>query len=132
MKERVEGQVVSYGPGSAKWSAERNAWIDCHDGDEIRRDNLKEVFELLEYRWSITHELKVWPEVFRSMCEGKKTFEFRKDDRGFMEDHYLWLREWDPDTKAYTGKTLLRKITYILRGPAFGVPPEHVIMAVVP
>lgn len=132
MKERVEGQIVSYGPGAAKWSVEKNCWIDCFDNGEIRLDNLKELFELLEYRWTITHELKVWPGVFKAMCDLEKTFEFRKDDRGFMEGHFLWLREWNPDAKEYTGKSLRRKITYILRGPAFGVPAEHVVMAVVP
>lgn len=33
---------------------------------------------------------------------------------------------------SYTGRELRRKVTFILRGPAFGVPEDTVIMSIVP
>lgn len=45
------------------------------------------------------HELKTWPRFFEAIKTGRKTFEVRKDDRGFMPGHTLKLREWVPPLK---------------------------------
>jgi Domain of unknown function (DUF3850) len=63
------------------------------------------------------HDLKSWPDYFSAVADGRKTFEVRKDDRDFIVGDYLRLREWDPQTKAYTGREVERKITYIFSGP---------------
>lgn len=76
------------------------------------------------------HRLKVWPQFFRALARDEKTFEARKDDRGFQVGDVLRLEEWDPETKQFTGAEVQRRVTYILRGPAFGVEAGHVIMAV--
>jgi len=47
---------------------------------------------LMEY----DHELKVWPAYFHPICEDKKRFEVRRDDRGFQKGDVLWLREYNP------------------------------------
>lgn len=60
------------------------------------------------------HELKVLPKYFAAVSEGKKTFELRKDDRGFELGDELRLREWDGNT--YSGRSITCKITYILKG----------------
>lgn len=51
---------------------------------------------------------------FSAVSEGKKTFELRKDDRGFEVGDKLRLREWDGNT--YSGRSIACKITYILKG----------------
>ncbi|MFN3652593.1 MAG: ASCH/PUA domain-containing protein [Armatimonadota bacterium] len=61
------------------------------------------------------HELKIWPEYFEAIRTGKKTFEVRKDDRGFQVGDLLLLREWDPETKTYSGRALFRDVSYVLR-----------------
>lgn len=61
----------------------------------------------------MTHDLKIWPEYFQAVKSGIKPFEVRKDDRTFLEGDVLLLREWNPDTKAYTGRELRRKVTYV-------------------
>lgn len=61
------------------------------------------------------HELKTWPEFFKDVISGKKKFEVREDDRGFEVGDTLWLQEWDPKSKAYTGHEIRVKVTYILR-----------------
>jgi len=77
----------------------------------------------------VKHELKIWPEHFDAIWEGRKTFEFRDNDRGFNVGDELVLRSWDPEMKEYTGDWLIRRITYVLEGPAFGLPPGKAILA---
>jgi hypothetical protein len=52
------------------------------------------------------HELKIWPQYFRPVADGDKTFEVRKNDRGFQKGDVVMLREWDPAevTKNWTGQ----------------------------
>jgi uncharacterized protein DUF3850 len=76
------------------------------------------------------HELKTWPLFFKRVLTGQKNFELRKDDRGFEIGDTLNLKEWDPITNEYTGRTVLRRVTYILRGGEFGLEPGYVIMSI--
>ncbi|MCL6548898.1 MAG: DUF3850 domain-containing protein [Alicyclobacillus sp.] len=63
-----------------------------------------------------THELKCWPEYFEPLLKGEKTVELRRDDRGFQVGDMLFLREYDPVSERYTGRTCTRIITHVLRG----------------
>lgn len=62
------------------------------------------------------HELKCWPDYFDAVALGRKTFEFRKDDRGFYVGDELLLREFDPTTGLYSGRECLVGVTYVARG----------------
>lgn len=64
----------------------------------------------------MVHELKTWIEYFELVMNGNKPFDLRKNDRNFLAGQELLLREWDKDTEKYTGRTLHRKITYVLGG----------------
>jgi len=77
----------------------------------------------------IEHDLKIWPNYFGPVQSGAKPFEVRKNDRDYQPGHRLRLREWDPNTKEYTGREVVRVVGYMLRGPAFGIEPDHVVMA---
>ena len=70
----------------------------------------------------MTHDLKTWPEYFAAVLDGSKTFELRSNDRGFSVGDLLRLREWDPETSAYTGREVTRSVSYLLPGPDFGPP----------
>lgn len=62
----------------------------------------------------MTHELKILPEYYSKVITGEKTFELRKDDRGFQEGDYIILREIN--NGKYTGRrTDPIRISYILR-----------------
>ncbi|XTP37108.1 ASCH/PUA domain-containing protein [Mycobacterium sp. TJFP1] len=75
------------------------------------------------------HELKTWPLHFREIVAGRKTFEVRKNDRGFQVGDVLLLREYSPNADHFTGATCRRTVTYILPGGNFGIADGHVVMA---
>ena len=77
------------------------------------------------------HELKTWEEYFEPLASGEKNFELRKNDRGFQPGHQLLLREYSRHTHRYSGRTLHKKISYILGGPEaenFGLKPGYCIL----
>jgi len=75
------------------------------------------------------HDLKVWPKFYAALADGTKTFEARVDDRGFAVGDTLLLREWDAGRGRYTGPSMRRRVSYLLRGPQFGVESGYVVMA---
>lgn len=74
------------------------------------------------------HELKTWPEFFEAVLNGNKTFEVRRDDRGFSVGDILHLKEYDISLNRYTGRELAKTVTYILRGGKFGIEVGYVVM----
>jgi len=60
---------------------------------------------------------KIWPENFDLVASGKKRFELRLADFDVTEGDVLVLEEWDPKTKAYTGRRMEKKVDYILKFP---------------
>lgn len=58
------------------------------------------------------HELKLNTAYFPSVADGSKTFEIRKNDRGYEVGDVLILREYD-DAENYTGKRLVVDVTYV-------------------
>lgn len=81
------------------------------------------------------HELKILPEYFKQVVEGRKNFEIRKDDRGYEVGDTLHLREWEKPTKeskegTYTGRSIKKKIIYIFEGgkPGYGLKEQWVIL----
>lgn len=60
-------------------------------------------------------EKKAVPELFRKVLDGKKTFDVRLADFRCKAGDILVLREWNPKKRKYTGRTLKRKIAYVLK-----------------
>ncbi len=58
---------------------------------------------------------KIWPEYFNDVASGKKKFELRLADFKAKVGDILFLEEWDPKTKTYTGRSLKTKITYLIK-----------------
>lgn len=77
------------------------------------------------------HDLKIWPMFFSQILSGHKSFELRKDDRGFACGDLLQLREWDPETEAYTGRETFRAVASIIHQHA-GLSDGYVLMGLVP
>lgn len=100
-----------------------------------------------------THRLKSWPEPFRAMIEGLKTFDLRVDDREYEVGDILHLEEFKPCSKCggcgrvwdvgdrtecgcldphgeYTGRSADFFVKYIQEGGMFGLHDNFVAMSV--
>lgn len=62
-----------------------------------------------EKRSTKTHILKCVPPYFQDIIDGIKKFEYRKNDRDFVEGDYLLLQEWN---KTYSKRTCEVVIIY--------------------
>jgi ASC-1-like (ASCH) protein len=73
------------------------------------------------------HRIKIWPEYFEAVEDGRKTFEHRVDDRNYKVGDILILEEWDPHTPEmpYTGRELVVAVTY-----AHELPNNQIIMSI--
>lgn len=58
-------------------------------------------------------EKKVWPQYFKEILNGSKTFELRLNDFEIEEGDILLLREWDPESKSYTGREIEKQVGYV-------------------
>lgn len=75
-----------------------------------------------------THELKCWPEYFQAVLDGRKTFEIRRDDRGFGAGDLLLLRECSVEGH-YSGRSLTRTVSYVT---SFQQREDYVVLALAP
>jgi hypothetical protein len=93
----------------------------------------------------VIHELKTWPVYFDRLIDGSKTFEIRRNDRGYQAGDVLRLREYDPSgdhdtcyregctTKRYTGREIERTVGFVASGTLFGLDlGEHVVLSLLP
>ena len=74
------------------------------------------------------HLLKILPEYFKEVVKGTKTFEVRKNDRGFRVGDILVLAEYCISIQSFTGRVCEKKVSYILKGGSFGVDKNFVVM----
>ena len=67
----------------------------------------------------MNHKLKIWPEYYEAILEGKKTCEIRReDDRHFNVGDTLELQPFDPKENVYLeNKPLHVEVTHIVREP---------------
>lgn len=101
-----------------------------------------------------THDLKVAPPYFDALVSGAKTFEVRKNDRGYQRGDLLRLREWHPTPEightcdvdgcgAYSTarahfstcrETVVRRVSFVYSGdPRFGgIEPGYVVLGLEP
>lgn len=70
-------------------------------------------------------EKKIWPEFFEKILEGDKTFELRLADFECNLGDILVLKEWNSETKEYTGRSLEKKVTYVLKTKDVGFWPKE-------
>lgn len=58
-------------------------------------------------------EKKCWPESFQLIADGQKTYEYRLADWDCQPGDTLVLKEWNPETKQYTGREITRTVGYV-------------------
>lgn len=75
----------------------------------------------------MTHNLKTLPEYWHAVKRGEKTFEVRKDDRGFQVGDTLRL--FCGVSQQYMEREYSDyRITYMLPGGQFGIEPGYVVL----
>lgn len=74
------------------------------------------------------HTLKILPEYFNDVKIGVKTFELRRNDRDFNLNDTLLLQEFDG--KNYTGRELIKSVSYILYGGNYGLDKDYCILGI--
>lgn len=62
-----------------------------------------------------SHAVKIWPKYFAAVIDGTKTFEYRLDDRDYQRGDSVLLKEFDPDSREYTGRSTVREIGFVFR-----------------
>jgi hypothetical protein len=60
-----------------------------------------------------THTVKSWPRFFDPILLGTRTHELRRNDRAYAVGDLVELREYDPETKIYSGRVCIVEITSI-------------------
>jgi ribosomal protein S17 len=60
-------------------------------------------------------EKKAWPETFQKILDGKKNFDLRLADFEAKEGDVFVLKEFNPETKQYTGREIEKKINFVLK-----------------
>jgi hypothetical protein len=97
-----------------------------------RRDSTRKAALVTE------HVLKTWGRYWDRVASGEKTFEVRRDDRGFQKGDILILRRTDDEPPYYytpgsdgrfSTRDLRKRVSWILTGGQFGIEPGHVVMA---
>jgi hypothetical protein len=71
-----------------------------------------------------THKLKCWPEYFKDLSSGSKTFDIRYNDRNFQVGDLIDMCEFSPAKEEYTGESLTFKISYKLDGGKWGLKQD--------
>lgn len=78
-----------------------------------------------KYSIQTVHELKIEAEYFEAVELGWKTFEIRKNDRGFEVGDILILQEYE--NGQYTGEKIEKEVTYMT---TYNQEPGYVVMAI--
>ncbi len=61
----------------------------------------------------MTVEKKILPEYFDAVVSGDKKYELRLQDFDISVGDELLLREWNMRNKEYTGRKVIKKVTYV-------------------
>ncbi|MFH1780109.1 MAG: DUF3850 domain-containing protein [Candidatus Micrarchaeota archaeon] len=60
-------------------------------------------------------EKKCWPAFFEKVFSGEKTFELRLADFECNSGDVLVLREWNPETKEYSGRVIEKTVGFVVK-----------------
>ncbi len=69
-------------------------------------------------------EKKMWPESYELVRTGKKTYDLRLADWKVQPGDVIIFREWDPETKEYTGCSMEKKVGYVGKTKSWEVWPK--------
>jgi len=77
----------------------------------------------------VHHELKIYPNFYDAVIEGRKKAEVRKRDRDFRVGDILWMREYEPIEYKFTGRSVECRVTHIINGGGFGIAEDYCVLS---
>ena len=66
-------------------------------------------------------EKKALPQYFEKILSGEKNFELRLADWKCAPGDILVLREWNPETRAYTGRQIEKEVSCVVKSKDLGM-----------
>lgn len=69
---------------------------------------------LILYDKSMVIRKKITPKFYNLVKAGNKKFELRLADFNIKKGDILILEEWNPKSKKYTGRTIKKKVKFLL------------------
>lgn len=76
------------------------------------------------------HKLKIERPYYDAIKRGDKTFEVRRDDRGFQKGDILVLAQCDGSYVSRWPSPLRCEVLWILTGGQHGIQPGFVVMSI--
>lgn len=76
----------------------------------------------------MVHELKILPRYFEAVLNKTKTWDLRKDDRGFQVGDLIRLHEFDGE--KYTGRSMVKTIAYKFNDTGYGLEEGYCILSI--
>lgn len=76
-----------------------------------------------------TMYIKTWPKFYSAVTCGQVTAQLRKNDRNFRKGDILYLQEYDPKRKIYTGHTCCVHVTDVLKN-FVGLTPGYCVLSI--
>ena len=81
------------------------------------------------------HTLKIWEAQYHDVRSGDKSFELRKNDRGYQKGDTLVMEAYDSRQRTFfdhaTHPPIHAEVTYVLSGGMFGLHDNYVCMSIV-
>lgn len=75
------------------------------------------------------HLIKTWEPFYTDILEGRKTFEFRKNDRGYKVGDILLLWRW-PQAGPIPETFPVQVVYLVENAPHFGLPDGYCVMGI--
>ena len=112
---------------------EEQGRIDRETARKLRgqesEERLNKILDASEKGGKKVHQIRIGASYFEDVRSGKKSFELRKNDRGYREGDILEMMEFS-DGKN-TGRMVRVLVTYLIEGHT-GLEEGYCIMAIVP
>lgn len=67
----------------------------------------------------------MWPKSYELVRTGEKTYDLRLADWNVQPGDVIVFREWNPEIKEYTGRTMEKKVGYVGKTKAWEVWPKE-------
>lgn len=128
--DQYQNRAEAYKTDEQRYSEEQDA-IDRETRKKLREQEQERKMQELpsdkEEKKTKVHTIKLAKMYYEDVKSGKKSFELRKNDRGYKQGDLLKMLEYAEG--AWTGRQIMAEVTYLLEDYA-GIEEGYCIMAI--